>query len=48
MRFGVVSCLFILHKIGQYRGRMPLSVIEEEHLLVEGGDVCLTVVDTNS
>lgn len=29
-----------------YRGRMPESVIEDEHLLVEDGDVRLTVVDT--
>lgn len=26
---------------------MPKSVIKREHLLVEGGDVRLTVVDTN-
>jgi len=25
-----------------------MSVIKDEHLLVEGGEVCLTVVDTNS
>ena len=27
---------------------MPLSVIIGKHLLVEGGAVCLTVVDTNT
>ncbi len=27
---------------------MPMSVIKDEHLLVEGGAVCLTVVDTKN
>lgn len=43
----VFLCIDWIKTNVSFRGRLPLSVIKGEHLLVEGGAVRLTVVDTN-